>query len=53
MAAKKVYFGVGGGVDEFLGVLSGRGGQGRVIWETDGVGSGVERCIVEVKCQAG
>ncbi|KAL8720668.1 MAG: hypothetical protein Q9225_002497 [Loekoesia sp. 1 TL-2023] len=48
VAAKRVYFGVGGGVDEFLDVLRERGGEGKEIWATEGMGSGVGRCIVEV-----
>lgn len=47
IAAKKVYFGVGGGVDEFLKVLVARGGTGRVVWES--FGGGVERLILEVR----
>ena len=46
VAAKRVYFGVGGGTDEFLKVLGDLGGHGRVIWETQGVGVG--RMIIEV-----
>lgn len=48
IAAKKVYFGVGGGVDEFLGALKERGSEGNVVWETEGMGRGVGRCILEV-----
>ncbi|KAL8791034.1 MAG: hypothetical protein Q9213_000241 [Squamulea squamosa] len=48
VAAKRVYFGVGGGVDEFLVVLRELGGQGTVVWTTEGLGSGVRRCILEV-----
>lgn len=47
VAAKKVYFGVGGGVDEFLEVLAARGGTGKVVWES--FGGGVERLILEVR----
>lgn len=47
IAAKKVYFGVGGGVDEFLEVLVARGGTGKVVWES--VGGGVGRLILEVR----
>lgn len=50
IAAKKVYFGVGGGVDEFLEVLVARGGTGKVVWES--FGGGVERLILEVKTAA-
>ena len=47
IAAKKIYFGVGGGVDEFLTVLGELGGKGTTAWESkdDGVG----RVIVEVR----
>ena len=47
LAAKKVYFGVGGGVDEFLSELWKRGGEGKEVWATEG--SGVGRCILEVR----
>ncbi|KAL8961045.1 MAG: hypothetical protein Q9193_002347 [Seirophora villosa] len=53
VAAKKVYFGVGGGIDEFLGVLRKNGGEGRFVWETEGMGSGVGRCILEIARRAG
>ncbi|KAL8860086.1 MAG: hypothetical protein Q9178_003350 [Gyalolechia marmorata] len=53
VAAKKVYFGVGGGVDEFLDVLQQLGGEGKVVWSTEGSGSGVERCILEVTNRTG
>ena len=46
LAAKKVYFGVGGGVDEFLTVLAEMGGKSTVMWETGG--EGVGRVILEV-----
>ena len=46
VAAKRVYFGVGGGMEEFLRVLRGLGGEGAVVWETGG--GGVRRIIVEV-----
>lgn len=46
IAAKKVYFGVGGGVDEFLTVLDEMGGQASVVWENGG--EGVGRVILEV-----
>ena len=35
VAAKKIYFGVGGGVDEFLKVLSELGGKGATAWESE------------------
>lgn len=49
VAAKKVYFGVGGGVDEFLKELDERGGKGTLVWETGEKARGVTRCIVETK----
>ncbi|KAL8842697.1 MAG: hypothetical protein Q9170_000353 [Blastenia crenularia] len=48
VAAKRVYFGVGGGVDEFLGVLREHGAEGKEVWTTEGMKSGVGRCILEV-----
>ena len=49
VAAKKVYFGVGGGIEEFLNILKGMEGTGRTVWdsESEQVG-GVGRCIIEV-----
>lgn len=47
VAAKKMYFGVGGGVDEFSRVLREKGGEAKVVWESDGPGVG--RVILEVK----
>ena len=47
VAAKRVYFGVGGGVDEFLRVLEHMGGIGKVVWESEGAGVG--RVILEVE----
>ena len=47
VAAKKVYFGVGGGVDEFLKVLSELGGKGVTAWESEE--NGVGRVIMEVQ----
>ena len=46
IAAKKVYFGIGGGVDEFLSILQEKGGQARMVWELEG--EGVNRLILEV-----
>jgi len=50
VAAKRVYFGVGGGVDEFMAVLEELGGFGRCVWDSsqDEGGQGVGRCILEV-----
>ncbi|KAI4259688.1 MAG: hypothetical protein LQ352_000621 [Teloschistes flavicans] len=49
VAAKKVYFGVGGGVDEFSKELNECGGESTLIWETGEKSRGVTRCIVETK----
>ena len=46
IAAKKVYFGVGGGIDEFLSTLSRAGGNAKHVWQSEG--SGVGRVIMEV-----
>ena len=54
IAAKRVYFGVGGGVDEFLAVLEELGGHGRCVWDSRDEGEakqGVGRCILEVSRQ--
>ena len=48
IAAKKIYFGVGGGIDDFVNVLSNQGGSSRVVWDSSDEG-GVGRCILEVK----
>lgn len=56
VAAKRVYFGVGGGVDEFLAVLGELGGEARCVWssgEEEGRGQGVGRCILEVGLRVG
>ena len=47
VAAKKIYFGVGGGVDEFLNVLSGLGAKGSIAWESQD--ECVGRVIVEAQ----
>lgn len=47
VAAKRVYFGVGGGVDEFLSELEGRGGRATQVAEE--TTAGVSRVILEVK----
>lgn len=47
VAAKKLYFGVGGGVDEFLKVLNELGGKGETVWESKD--KGVAKVIMEVK----
>lgn len=46
VAAKRFYFGVGGGVDEFLKILANLDGGAAVAWES--MGSGVGRVILEV-----
>ena len=46
VAAKRVYFGVGGGVNQFLRILEQMGGAATVVWENDGPGVG--RVILEV-----
>lgn len=48
VAAKKVYFGVGGGVDEFLGVLKGINGERDVNQKLDVKSEGVGRVVLEV-----
>lgn len=52
VAAKRLYFGVGGSVDDFLDVLRELGGEGKVVWTTGGPGNGVGRCILEVTSRA-
>ena len=47
VAAKKLYFGVGGGVDEFLEVLKELGGKGETVWESKD--KGVGKVIMEVE----
>lgn len=49
VAAKRVYFGVGGGVDEFLTALSSTDGVAREVWATEGEGAGVGRVVIEVR----
>ena len=49
VAAKRVYFGVGGGVDEFLTVLSRTDGLAKEVWATEGEGAGVGRVVLEVR----
>lgn len=46
IAAKRVYFGVGGGVNEFLKVLEEYHGRAAFVWESPGPGVG--RVILEV-----
>lgn len=47
IATKNIYFGVGGGLDEFLEVLTQLGGKGAKVWESKGKGIG--RVIVEIR----
>ena len=51
IAAKRIYFGVGGGVDEFLKVLEELGGEARTVWETEDTGVG--RVIMQVTKEHG
>ena len=46
VAAKKIYFGVGGGIDDFLAILGDFDGQGRIVWQSES--GGIRRAIVEV-----
>ena len=46
IAAKRIYFGVGGGVDEFLRILEDMGGEAKTVWETQDTGVG--RVIMQV-----
>lgn len=46
VAAKKIYFGVGGGTEEFERCVRERGGRVREVWKTDG--GGVGRVVLEV-----
>lgn len=46
IAAKRIYFGVGGGVDECLRILGELGGEAKMIWETED--TGVDRVIMQV-----
>lgn len=47
VAAKKVYFGVGGGVDEFLSCLELSGGHASVKWNSGNAGIG--RVVLDVQ----
>ena len=51
VAVKQVYFGVGGGVEDFLRELKKIGGQSEVVWEKEGVGVG--RVILGVELRFG
>lgn len=53
IAAKKVYFGVGGGVDEFLSVLKGISGNDLEVEEQVDIDSeGVGRVILKIECKS-
>ena len=45
IAAKRIYFGVGGGIDEFISCLWKEGGNAETLWEED---QGVGRVILNV-----
>ena len=47
VAAKRIYFGVGGSVDEFHNVLDRLDGRATTVWESEGPGVG--RVIMEVR----
>lgn len=48
IAAKKIYFGVGGGVDEFSHLLASMGGEAREVVTAGEEGQGVARVVLEV-----
>lgn len=48
IAAKNFYFGVGGGVDEFLHLLASMGGEAREVVTAGEEGRGVARVVLEV-----
>ncbi|PMB66547.1 Histidine protein methyltransferase 1 [Beauveria bassiana] len=50
VAAKKLYFGVGGSLDDFVDQARGRGGDVTILREeTDGVRRGVVKCTLQVR----
>ena len=51
IAAKRIYFGVGGGVDEFRRILEDLGGEAKTVWETEDTGVG--RVIMQVAKKPG
>lgn len=51
VGVKQVYFGVGGGVEDFVRELNKIGGQSELLWELDGVGVG--RVILGVSIRLG
>ena len=46
IAAKKIYFGVGGSVDNFCAIVNDLGGHSVIVWESEGFGVG--RMILRV-----
>ena len=56
VAAKKVYFGVGGGVDEFTSVMGGMGSLVKTVWDSSEDSEpgtvGVGRCILGLKLKS-
>ena len=46
VAAKRIYFGVGGGIDDFLVTLARLDGYGQLVWQSKDAGVG--RAIIEV-----
>ena len=46
VAAKQVYFGVGGGVNDFKAVLTRFGARAQTVWQSEGLG--VSRIILEI-----
>ena len=51
VAVKEVYFGLGGGVNDFVKELTKVGGQSEILWEKTGVGVG--RVILGVNLRRG
>ena len=51
VAAKRIYFGVGGGVEEFLKTLEETDGEASTVWETRGAGVG--RVVLQVMKKQG
>ena len=47
LATKRMYFGVGGGVEEFERILAEKGGRSKVVWET-AEQTGVGRVILQI-----
>ena len=49
LAAKRIYFGVGGGVDDFLAVLAQSGGIAKDVWNL--AGHGIGRVILQIEAE--